>query len=222
MFPYGWQLPDGSVVREAQFSGMVAVANSSYWRWVNPDVQNAFLRQCARRLDPWAPCTVSSHLMTVSSTFRSSTVPVTSCQHRLGHVSASGVSYRHRALVMRCARAHQVEGAVIAAATLESARLHSHAGEISAVVIATAGACTRTSQSFETDQSIGTRCCTGSIRQGPEGRLLNTSLVLGVHLLAVTKSVCVRTQLRSTALALWVGSSDEPEADASCAACADG
>ncbi len=68
MFPYGWQLPDGSVLREAQFSGMVAVANSSYWRWVNTDAQNAFLRQCARRLALWAPCIIISHLVTVSST----------------------------------------------------------------------------------------------------------------------------------------------------------
>ncbi len=47
MFPYGWQLPDGSLMREGLFSGMVAAANASYWRWGNPDVQNAYLRQCA-------------------------------------------------------------------------------------------------------------------------------------------------------------------------------
>ena len=49
MFPYGWQLPDGTVMREAEYAGMAAAANASYWRWVNPDVQNAFLRQYARR-----------------------------------------------------------------------------------------------------------------------------------------------------------------------------
>jgi hypothetical protein len=41
LFPYGWQLPDGSVMREA--------TNASYWRWINRDAQNAFLRKCARR-----------------------------------------------------------------------------------------------------------------------------------------------------------------------------
>jgi hypothetical protein len=49
LFPYGWQLPDGSVMREAEYAGMAAATNASYWRWINRDAQNAFLRKCARR-----------------------------------------------------------------------------------------------------------------------------------------------------------------------------
>ncbi len=49
MFPYGWQLPDDTVMREAEYAGMAAASNASYWRWVNPDAQNAFLRQYACR-----------------------------------------------------------------------------------------------------------------------------------------------------------------------------
>ena len=46
MFPYGWQLPDGSVLRESVYAGMVAAANASYLHWVSPDERNAFLRKC--------------------------------------------------------------------------------------------------------------------------------------------------------------------------------
>jgi hypothetical protein len=51
MFPYGWQLPDGTVLREAEYAGMAIATNAGYWRWINPDAQHAFLRQCARW--PW-------------------------------------------------------------------------------------------------------------------------------------------------------------------------
>ena len=50
LFPYGWQLPDGSVLREAEYAGMAAAANASYWSWVNPDAQNAFFRKCGCHL----------------------------------------------------------------------------------------------------------------------------------------------------------------------------
>ena len=46
LFPYGWQFPNGTVIREEAFSGMVAAANASHRRWVNPDAQNAFFRKC--------------------------------------------------------------------------------------------------------------------------------------------------------------------------------
>ena len=49
MFPYGWKLPNGIVMRETEYAGMAAAANASYWRWINPHAQNAFLRQCARQ-----------------------------------------------------------------------------------------------------------------------------------------------------------------------------
>ena len=46
LFPYGWQIWDGSVLREAEYAGMVAAANASYWRWVNPDEENALFHRC--------------------------------------------------------------------------------------------------------------------------------------------------------------------------------
>ena len=45
MFPYGWQLPDGSIMREAFYSGMAEAANATYYRWMNPYPQHAYLRR---------------------------------------------------------------------------------------------------------------------------------------------------------------------------------
>jgi len=50
LFPYSWDLPDGSVIREQVYSGMAEAVNATYWRWVNPDVGLAYFRRCACRL----------------------------------------------------------------------------------------------------------------------------------------------------------------------------
>ena len=47
LFPYGWGLPDGSVVREQVYRGMAEAANATYLRWINPDVGNSHFRKCA-------------------------------------------------------------------------------------------------------------------------------------------------------------------------------
>ena len=46
LFPYGWKLPDGSVVREQVYSGMAEAANATYLRWINPSVDDAYFRRC--------------------------------------------------------------------------------------------------------------------------------------------------------------------------------
>ena len=45
LHPYGWQQPDGSVIREAFYSNMVAGANASYFRWINPYPQHSYFRR---------------------------------------------------------------------------------------------------------------------------------------------------------------------------------
>ena len=47
LFPYGWDLPDGSVLRERVYSGMAEAVNATYVRWVNLDVRNAHFRRRA-------------------------------------------------------------------------------------------------------------------------------------------------------------------------------
>ena len=48
MFPYGWDLPDGTVLREQVYSGMVLANNASYFNWINPYADKAYFRKCAR------------------------------------------------------------------------------------------------------------------------------------------------------------------------------
>ena len=55
LIPYGWEQPDGSVIREPEYAGMAAAANASYWLWVNPDEQNAFLHRCSGRCSTCGP-----------------------------------------------------------------------------------------------------------------------------------------------------------------------
>ena len=45
LIPYGWQLPDGTAMREAVYAGIAHAANVSYYRWENPNPQHAFLRR---------------------------------------------------------------------------------------------------------------------------------------------------------------------------------
>ena len=46
LFPYGWQLPDGSIMREAYFRGMTDATNAPYYRWMNPHPQHACFKRC--------------------------------------------------------------------------------------------------------------------------------------------------------------------------------
>lgn len=46
MFPYGWVLPDGTVLRERVYAGMVHARNASYFNWVNPHENYAYFRRC--------------------------------------------------------------------------------------------------------------------------------------------------------------------------------
>ena len=59
MFPYGWELPDGGVVREGLYKGMALAAGAGYYRWVNPHAHHAYLHQCVH---DW-PRVVSGALM---------------------------------------------------------------------------------------------------------------------------------------------------------------
>lgn len=45
LFPYRWDLPDGSVIRERYYFGMVLARDMSYFRWVNPHAENAYFRR---------------------------------------------------------------------------------------------------------------------------------------------------------------------------------
>lgn len=54
LLPYGWELPDGSGVREQVYKGMADAANATYVRWINPDAANAHFRECAH-LTPHIP-----------------------------------------------------------------------------------------------------------------------------------------------------------------------
>ena len=54
MFPYGWQLPDGSIMREAFYAGMAEAANATYFRWMNENPQHAYFRRFV-----WPPVRVS-------------------------------------------------------------------------------------------------------------------------------------------------------------------
>ena len=45
LIPYGWQLPDGTAMREAVYAGIAHAANASYYRWENPNPQHAFFRR---------------------------------------------------------------------------------------------------------------------------------------------------------------------------------
>ena len=47
LIPYGWELPDGYVLREADYKGMAKAANSSYFRWINPYPQHAYFKRFA-------------------------------------------------------------------------------------------------------------------------------------------------------------------------------
>ena len=48
LFPYGWQLPDGSIMREAFYRGMAVATNASYYRWMNENPHHAYFRRFAR------------------------------------------------------------------------------------------------------------------------------------------------------------------------------
>jgi len=52
LFPYGWDLPDGSVIREQVYSGMAEAVDATYVRWVNTDAGLAYFRRCACGLQP--------------------------------------------------------------------------------------------------------------------------------------------------------------------------
>ena len=45
MLPYGWQLPDGSIMRETEYKGMARAANASYFRWMNPFPEHAYFKR---------------------------------------------------------------------------------------------------------------------------------------------------------------------------------
>ena len=45
MLPYGWQLPDGSIMRETEYEGMARAANASYFRWMNPFPEHAYFKR---------------------------------------------------------------------------------------------------------------------------------------------------------------------------------
>ena len=45
LFPYGWQLPSGEVLREGLYSNMTLFKRGNYLRWVNPHPHNAFFRR---------------------------------------------------------------------------------------------------------------------------------------------------------------------------------
>ena len=48
LFPYGWDLADGSVIRERVYSGIADAVNASYHRWVNMDARSAHFRRRAK------------------------------------------------------------------------------------------------------------------------------------------------------------------------------
>ena len=41
LFPYGWDLPDGTIMREREYRWIVDAANASYFHWVNPHAHHA-------------------------------------------------------------------------------------------------------------------------------------------------------------------------------------
>ena len=45
LFPYGWRLPDGSIMREADYRGMAEAKNATYYSWVNPYPQHGHFRR---------------------------------------------------------------------------------------------------------------------------------------------------------------------------------
>ena len=54
LFPYGFGLPDGSVIRERVYSGIADAVHVRYYRWVNQDAFNAHFRRCShKRLQSW-------------------------------------------------------------------------------------------------------------------------------------------------------------------------
>ena len=59
LFPYGWDLPDSSVIREQVYSGMAEAINATYFRWVNPDVSLAYFRRCGHACRSRVPSAVS-------------------------------------------------------------------------------------------------------------------------------------------------------------------
>ena len=79
LFPYGWQLPDGSVMREADYRGMVEAANATYRRWMNPYPQHAFFRSFAA-IPRWA--IMESHAET-------------RCEYNVGGTEAITPTTRH-------------------------------------------------------------------------------------------------------------------------------
>ncbi len=46
LFPYGFDLPDGSIIRERVYSGIADAVHARYYSWVNQDAHNAHFRRC--------------------------------------------------------------------------------------------------------------------------------------------------------------------------------
>ncbi len=56
MFPWGWQLPDGTIDRECMFSHQAGAVGALYFHWLNTDRLKGLQPMCAEPSDACLKC----------------------------------------------------------------------------------------------------------------------------------------------------------------------